>query len=1334
MKRSFIVITILFFFLFPPVTPAKQISFLIIDADSYLVDKAVKGLALPEEIPKEIKVNFFTYTDITRDKSARDFIEKSDAIIVDIMVSELSEYVIKNLDINKKHIYALRGSRDDESLKARGFIFDEKIQEYFKNLSETNIRNLIRLVAHDVFDPAITYEKVVKLPRLGIYHTDAKTVFNCYEDFFKWYASRKQYNENAPWIGLMFFSSSLIEGQVETSDYIIKRLEDEGFNVLPVFGRVYDVLTSLLADKDRNPRVDLVLSFSLKFYSSLNDRTQSALMNLNVPIINAINLYSHTIDKWRDDPIGIPPIDVVWNIANPEISGLIEPTPLTGKVKLFDKTSGKTLFICKPIKENIRLLIPRLKMWIKLKNKNNKDKHVAILYYNHSQGKQNIGASYLNVFKSLELILSRMEKEEYQVKMDNRISEDNIKELIIKYGRNIGSWAPGELDRMLEEKKMVRLPVETYKKWFDRLPEDFKEKVTQQWGKVEDSEIMIKNGRFVIPAVILGNVLVMPEPSRGWGDDPMKLYHDPTVYPHHQYIAAYLWLRHGFEADAMIHLGTHATHEWLPGKQAGLSPACPPEVLITDLPNIYPYIVDDVGEGIQAKRRGRGVIIDHLTPALKEGGLYQEYAKLYDMINSYNRSLALGSKTTPGKLEKVRELIINTGIYKDLLTAGHHADHSAKGDMKKTEKDFSDLKLNEELLEEIEHYLLEIRENFMPYGLHTFGRSPEGEALNDTVKAIVKSNSPAKKDAAEKGLVDSGPREIDNLIKALNGGYIPAGEGNDPIRNPGAIPTGKNFYGFSPAKVPSPAAWDLGKKAALQIIEKSLKEKEKYPEKVAIVLWATETIRNEGINESTILYLMGLEPVWDKTSRVTGTRVIPGNKLNRPRIDVLINPSGLYRDLFPNMLLFLDNALQKASVQTDIENLIHKHNIKIRDRLIKRGMDKDRAATLSKIRIFTEKPGTYGNRVSEMTANSGFWESDDEIVNVFENAVGYAFGQGQWGEPAKEIFQENLKGVDVAVHSVSSNIYGTMDNDDMFQTLGGLSLAIKKESGQSPDTLITMQRVADRVEVESLAKTIGRELRTRYLNPKWIEGMKKEDYAGARAMADFVEYMWGWNVTIPESIDKTKWEQTYEVYVNDKYDLDIKEFFARANPWAHQSITARMLEAVRKDYWQADDKIKKKLAVEYAINVVEKGVACCDHTCNNPFLNQMVVNIISLPGVMSPEMVEKFKIAIEQAMGKTLAEQVTARKDLQKKLTEGFKKKQEPINKKPSRTESKSQESAAKENLDPKSIEGYKMEEVKKEDETTDLTSSGVQWFASIFIIMIIGLFIIGTKKGTKKE
>jgi cobaltochelatase CobN len=287
-------------------------------------------------------------------------------------------------------------------------------------------------------------------------------------------------------------------------------------------------------------------------------------------------------------------------------------------------------------------------------------------------------------------------------------------------------------------------------------------------------------------------------------------------------------------------------------------------------------------------------------------------------------------------------------------------------------------------------------------------------------------------------------------------------------------------------------------------------------------------------------------------------------------------------------------------------------------------------------------------------------------------------------------------------------------------------MAVRLESGKTPETLITQQQKPGQVKVEDMAKTLGREMRSRYLNPKWIEGMKKEDYAGAREMAHFVEYLWGWEMTTPDKVDAAKWQQTYEVYVEDKYGLELKEFFNTASPWAYQSITARMLETIRKGYWQADDKVKQKLAVEYVSSVVAKGVACCDHTCNNPMLNQMVVSIISLPGVMSPEMVTEFKIAIEQMAKKSLPEQITARQELQKQLAA-------PSPQAQATDQQRQENQTGTDKQGETEIEGYKMERMNTADESTQVTSSGVEWLAGLFVLLIIGLAVYGMRKGSRK-
>ncbi|VVS95642.1 cobaltochelatase subunit CobN [Desulfoluna spongiiphila] len=1298
------VATCLTCFFFAVSAYATTVSLVISESDTGVVSRGLSELSDTEDI----EARYFTHAELSSTEKSRNFLRSSDVILVDVMHRELPAYLDTHVDLSEKTVFALRGSRDTEGLKKKGYRFDEKIRGWYSVLTEANVAAMVRCAVAVALNRTEGCAGEPVRIESGIYHPDAPTLFDSWEAYRSWYREIP----GAPWIGVTFYTPSVLRGADGSAATIIKGLEKEGFNVLPCFGREKVLFDRFLMDEHRNGRVDLVLAFSMKFYSALSEPTKNGLRDLDVPVINAVTLYSSKIDAWRTDPVGIPVTDLMWAVGNPEISGLIEPTPLEGKVKIQGPEKGKPLFATVPIEENMVRLMPRLKRWIALQRKPNPEKKLALLYYNHSQGKQNIGASYLNVFRSIEALTARFRQEGYHMGTTGDLSEAAIKEMILRTGRNIGSWAPGELDKLMAAGKVVRIPVATYAEWFRQLPQGFQDAVIKQWGAPEASTIMVKDGQFILPVVTAGNLVMMPEPSRGWGDDPMKLYHDPSVWPHHQYIAAYLWIQNGFKADAMIHLGTHATYEWLPGKQAGLSPSCPPEVMVGDLPNVYPYIVDDVGEGIQAKRRGRGVIIDHMTPLFQKAGLHSDYATLYELINRLTRGRAVGSATVPAILEEIKALAVKTGFHEELSLSSYDDDE----------------------VETLEHAILELKETLMPHGLHTFGVSPSGKEAADFSLLAKELRPGLDTEAMAKGIRDSGELELERTMRALAGRFVPAGEGNDPIRNPPSVPTGKNFYGISSAKIPTKEAWELGAKAGEQILQRQVKEKGGFPEKVAVVLWATETLRNEGINEGTILWLMGMEPVWDASGRVTGTRVVPGAMLGRPRIDVLINPSGLYRDLFPEKMKLLDKAVQQAIAANDVENFLAKHSARTRKTLEAKGISPDRAEILSRIRIFTGKPGTYGNGVSEMTGMSGFWESDQEIADVWKRRTGFAFGQGLWGVEAQNLLAENLKNVTATVHSSSSTLYGTMDNDDVFQYLGGLSLAVEKETGTRPDVVLTRQGRPDTVTVEGIDKTIGRELRSRYINPKWIAAMKTEDYAGAREMSNFVEYMWGWQVTVPHAVKETSWQQTYDVYVNDSLGLDLKTFFNKANPWAYQSLTARMLESVRKGYWTPDEAVTKNLAKEYAVGVVEKGVACCDHTCNNPMLNQMVVTLISMPGMLSPEMVEKFTLAMEEAVGTTLDDQQAKQAALHDKVLAAASPQSSTATDKTEAsraTDPASKAEAEKPEVTEtgsgaRQVQGYKLEKIETKEETTKLSSSGVMWYAAIFLLGFIGLFAWG--------
>nr|WP_321467237.1 cobaltochelatase subunit CobN [uncultured Desulfobulbus sp.] len=1314
MRRFPVFILLVFLFAWAGIAQAAKVAILEIDMNGYQLQRAIDAL----DLPPSIETRFFTLADLENTPQAKSFVGESSVVLVNVMSGDLSDYLIRHQLVEGRKVYAINHASDQEELEKKGFLFDRQIMAYHHHTSQANLINMVRLVVNRHIDQNVSYQPLQPQPEICLHHPESPTNFTNLSDYRSWYEKRPGYRPGQPRVAILLYNNSLKVGLVEAVDSMIRKLEAGGLSVYPCFGPLPKVLKEYLAPVGGKAQVDLVLAFTLKFASAINDDIKKALIELNVPLFNVINPYAETVEEWRKSPVGITPLATAWAVATPEFSGAIEPTVLLGKKKVSDPATGRDLFVGETVDECIEFLIPRLHNWAALQRMPNRDKKVAILYYNHSQGKQNIAAAYLNVFRSLQTILARMQAEGYKIDQADRFSEEQIQDMILTSGRNIGSWAPGELDNLLASGGVEQVSLEEYTTWFNRLPEPFKKPVIAQWGQPKDCAIMTKEGHLVFPMVKLGNVVLLPEPARGWTDDPLKLYHDTTLYPHHQYIAAYLWLKEKFHADAMIHLGTHATYEWLPGKQAGLAPSDPPEIMLGAIPNIYPYIVDDVGEGIEAKRRGRGVIIDHLTPPMKEADLHHEYKQIHDLYHQYEIAHAKGAVTAEEYMKQIFQLVEKTGMAKDLGL--------------KT--------LDEAAMEKIHLYLHEIDDNSLPYGLHTFGKAYSDDATVSTLALIEKQNPQADPGQIKKDLVDSPPREMDNLIRALQGEYVPAGEGNDPLRNLAAIPTGKNFYGFSPAKVPSKAAWTIGKRAADEMIRAKMEKEGHYPEKVGLVLWATETTRNEGVNESTALALMGVEPVWDATDRVIGSRVIPGKQLGRPRIDVLINPSGLYRDMFPEKLFFLDEAVQKALAQTDIENFLARNQATIKAALMAKGMSEQEAEAQSRFRIFTEAVGSYGNGVEEMVGASGLWDSDESISNIYLNRVQFAVGQGKWAVPVKETFTENLRGVDTAVHSRSTNVIGIIDTDDFFMYLGGMSLAVKNVRGKAPDTLVTMHRKKNELMVEDVTKTIGREMRTRYLNPQWIEGMKRDNYGGARQMADFAENLWGWQVTVRDAVSADKWQEVFEVYVEDKYGMDLAEFFDMNSPWAYQSMTARMLETVRKGYWQPAEEVTKKLAAEYATNVIRRGVACCDHTCNNPMLNQMVVNIISMPGVLSPKMVEQFKLAIEQMAKKTLEQQTADRAQLIAKLNEvpaGEQQKQvndqqqaqsEQAAEQPQPQPDK-EAKAPEEGQKAENVQGYKMEEIQTKDESTELSSSGIQWAASVFVLVILALFVWGSRR-----
>jgi len=1266
----------------------KKVVMVVMAGDSLIVARAFREIEKLPHISEQYSFQFYTDREIRNNRVKGDHIKDCDIIMADFMNRNVDDFLAANLKDKKTKVYSLRCAYHADKLKKEGLNPDLRSEQYYSPATVENIKNLLLMVLSKEGEK-VSYGKPFILPESGIFHPDAPKIFSDFDEYLQWYREKSHYNQKGFWVGIHTFSSSASKERGKIETLIIRTLEKEGINVLPVFGRppYHESLKKYFLDEKGKPRVQIICGFAFRFLRGFEEKTRSLLCRINAPIFMPLLAHSITIDQWRKSEAGISPLRVAWQVCIPEQNGAIEPSMVGGKAAARLKGMTEVVYDTIPMPANIDFMVRRIKAWHSLQVKPNKEKKVAVLYWNHPPGKQNVGASYLNLFRSLSQILSAMKEKGYNIK-ERLPTEEKIKEKILLSGRNVGSWAPGELDKLMASGNLIRIPLSLYQEWFRELPRLFQQEVIRQWGRPEDSDVMIKNREIIIPLVDLGNIILLPQPGRGFGEDPEKLYHDPKIYPHHQYIAFYFWLKKEFKADAIISLGKHGTHEWLPGKQIGLSLSCPPEALIQDIPNIYPYIVDNVGEGIQAKRRGRGVIIDHLIPPLKKGGSYMEYRKLTAIIDEYHNAQVMDGSLAGEKLKRVQKQIRELGLDRDLGLE----------------------ELDDDAVEEVEHYILELQEKLIPYGLHTFGISPKGDPLSDLTEAICLNSPEIDKEDMKARLTVCGRNETASLLRALNGEFIPPGEGNDPVRNPEAIPTGRNFYGFNIDKVPSKEASVIGKKLADEMIKGYRKKHGSYPDKLGIILWSTELQRNEGASVAAILSLLGITPVWDSKDKVVDIKPISGAILKRPRIDVLVQTSGLFRDSYARIIKLLDRATRMAGALKDVENFIAINNKKIEQALLEKGYKKEDARDLSQARVFGPMPGAYSHALQDLIPNSGVWEDDREIADVFIHHYSFAYGNKIWGKSLKSAYKSNLKDVKITMHTRSSNLYYMLDNDDMFAFLGGLSLAVKSQTGEYPDALVGNLQNGKEVIMEDLAKSIGKALRTRYLNPEWIKGMKKEGYAGARQMDKFVEHLWGFQVTTPYAVDKTHWEQIYEVYIDDKYSLDIKEFFDKNNPWAQQSISARMLEADRKGYWKAPEDMKKNLARTYALNVIEKGMACCEHTCNNPMLQQFVTNIISMFGLLTPKQMDQFKMALAKATGRTQEENEAQSKQARESLTKVI----EEIQK----------EESIKAKTEGKKIEGFEMVEEKMEE--TKITASGSSWVVMVIVIGILALLTVG--------
>ena len=766
------------------------------------------------------------------------------------------------------------------------------------------------------------------------------------------------------------------------------------------------------------------------------------------------------------------------------------------------------------------------------------------------------------------------------------------------------------------------------------------------WGQ-PPGKVMVHGGEILIPGLQFGNVFISPQPPRGWEINEELLHANLAFPPPHQYLAYYHYLRDVFKADVIVHVGRHSTYEFLPRRSVGLAGDDYSRLIAADVPGVYPYIVDGVGEGIQAKRRGLAVMVDHLTPPLQSTPLYDELLQLRQLIESFESHHDSNNKALTSKLvQQIREKVDALELKEELAEA-MSAELSVMG------IGFDEVD-DDMLVHEVGHYLTDLQERFMPLGLHVFGRDWKAPAVDMMLDSMAPEDH-RQRQSWQTLLQQSPGSEMQALLNGLAGRFVSPGKGNDPIRSPESLPTGRNFFALDNSLIPSPVAWELGQAMAQDARANNAQNPDK---REAQVLWASDVVRDEGVMIAFALDMLGLEPVWNSRGLVKGLKHQTLDK-ERVRRDMVFTTSGLFRDLYGQQMVMLDRAvllaldasadriveehpalaqtlqhalqplgkLQQGGRESLRQNQVAAHWVQDSRALLAQGRTPEQAALLSTLRVFGDAPGSYGAGVNRLVERSGAWQQREELADVYLRRLGHGFNQQHFGMAAQGAFRHVLADVENTYLGRSSNLYGLIDNNDAFDYLGGLSLAVESLTGTAPHNFVINHADPERVVTQPLGLALRQELRGRFLNPQWLSGLMEHGYAGARTMgSEFLEYLWGWQVTNPSLVGDWAWQEVKEVYMDDRYGLGLDAFLEQGhNAHVKSNMLAIMLVAVHKKFWNADSETVRQLAQNFAQLVVANGLPGSGHTVpDHPMLPW-------LEGFLDPAQWQQLKAVIDAA-------------------------------------------------------------------------------------------------------
>jgi len=1122
-----------------------------------------------------------------------------------------------------------------------------------------NFQNLFLFLSDSYLGTEYGHEAPADVPWEGIYHPgEAEGV--SVDDFIT-----RRFQSNQPSVALLFYRAHWMSGNLQAIDSLIDRLEELNVNVLPVYsfslkhnpegsGQANRTFTEILCDSGGNARVHCIVNTMGMSMTDIQEDVASFasgpqvdyLDKLNIPIIQGI-FSTGSESEWEESELGLGPIDTAMNVALPEFDGRIITVPISFKEEVSSNSNGNKSKIDARLQRNLPRVdridfLARLSAkWAALRLKPNSEKRIAIILSNYPTKDARVGnAVGLDTPASVINILNAMKNAGYNV-TDIPADGDELVHRIIERCSN-------DTDTLTEEQLRLAAGHVTgmqYRDWFSTFPKQVQNELRAAWGE-PPGQVYRTGDDLAIAGIDLGNVFVGLQPPRGFGENPIAVYHSPDLAPTHHYVAYYRWVRDIFKADAMVHVGKHGTMEWLPGKGIGLSNACYPEVTLEDVPLFYPFIINNPGEGAQAKRRAHATIVDHLIPPMTTADGYGDIARLEQLMDEHYQCQTLDPAKLPLLEGQIWDMVRQADLDRDL-------------GVDEQPEDFGDFILH------IDGYLCELKDAQIRDGLHILGEVPSEEHMTGLLSVLTRLDTggipslrrslaeamdldytslleepslpapnpiPAQLVAVEDSPVrtqgdllerleelsrsaytmlnDSDfsnqavaktverllgandaqtsrvlnyvtdtlhpallktTNEITNLLRGLDGRFVPAGPSGAPTRGMSNIlPTGRNFYSVDPKTIPSPTAWEMGVGLADALLKVYLEEEGNYPEMVGLVIWGTSAMRTHGDDIAQVFSLLGVKPVWQEESRrITGLEIIPLSELGRPRIDVTVRISGFFRDAFPNLIELIDEAVQLVAALDEApeDNMIVKHLQEDKDANESNSTQDDTPTQAqgnpALYRIFGSKPGTYGAGILGAIDERN-WETVQDLAEVYTAWGGYAYSRQDFGVHARTEFRRRFGQIVVAAKNQDNREHDIFDSDDYMQYHGGMIATVRALTGSNPQQFFGDSSDPTRARVRKLEDEARRVFRTRVVNPKWIDSMKRHGYKGAFELSATVDYMFGYDATA-QVIEDWMYENVTESYV---LDPETQEFFQQSNPWALRDIVERLLEAIERGMWE----------------------------------------------------------------------------------------------------------------------------------------------------------------------